>query len=1517
MATIITGFSATHYNDLEAVQTPNIYQKANAPVKSFQPGICGLMRLLILIAVVAIIIECHGYLGSRWACRSVSSWSGRELSKSHLPVRTLSLGSTYAQRPVISASSSGSKLSSLAVGDEVVGTVEDSDERNVVFRVAGRMATLPTQNLKPAERMALTQVGGLMQLYVTHVDDASKTLGVSLLPLSSSAGVATSTSGMPPSALKNLSPSAGPIRKKQSSLQSTGVLLSNLKTGMKLPGIVSACTTYAAFVDAGVQRSGKGGHLKSEHGMLHKSDIPKSMLTKGAGFSQPLLAAGTPVTVYVKEVFKNSGRFTLTLDPSFEKARVLERKQQTKDAGKERRRARRLRRVLDTVTVGDTVTGVVHSIVPEGVLVTVSSLASLNVTGLLSKHELPSQFSVPGDLKESFQAQLLSQDFARGRQVTCGVMEVNANPSAGTSDEFCLKLMFEEFGAMPDDDLEFTDKMDTLKGKKGRKEALPKGMVLDDSNDDDEEEDEAEEGEEGYGDNLALASDNDLREIYNELRGNKPLMLVQDLYDWADVQDMLAEGDIDEEAIKRALKETKIPASKEIKLGQFKEIIDILQDSIDGISPDVLKAYADDEEDDDAVAQMSDAEIAALPVLPAKMQPAMSSAPAKGAGKAKSGATAAPAAAVDEEGAPVTFSEDSASAIEDEALEEVAQEIFDELRGKSKSLTIKSFKAWSDIEDLKANGLIDDADIQEALEEVEAKTALSFEQFFQAVQILEDIAADKEEGDGKGENEGKGADGEEYFEIDEAEEEAMLTEIFDKLKGKSGKVTLAAFKKWDDVVSMELSSEEIEEAVQAVGAAKNGMTLEQFVAVVRRLDEAEEIEIDDDEEEEEEEEEDEEEEEARPAAAAKGLSKAKKSTASSDTVDEELVIDFDDENMSDEENVEMLKMLFETLRGDKPTVSFKTFMAWDDVQDMMSEGLLDDETLNVFLSEVGVKKGGNLTQDQFIALVTMLDENMRAMGDDKVSDGDGEDEDEGENGDEDDEVPEIDSAELEAVAREIFDELRGKSKALPIKAIKRWTEVQEAVKAGIMTQDTLDIIVKEVAAPGASELTFAEFQQLVELLDQVADAAMGATAEDSAHLKGQSTKSNKAAPSAAAAAAAADKGAKPSASKVSQPLKQQAAADDEDDEDDDSVFDMDDPTPEELEAFTREIYDELKSPKTGKVSTKNFIAWEGVAEVLASGELAKKDLDRVLSEADVAGSGSLSFAQFREVMDRIEDLLNEAEEDDDEEEEEEEAVVFGKGAKAQGKGSSAATSSGQGFARVDDKAPKKGAASKGGSNGKAVAKVEVEDEALEVAKEIFDELRGKRKTLSVKTFKSWEDTQNLIDSGALKRSTLEKALVKVGAVESGEMTLDQFVALVDIIQGGIDEKNLSLDGLDEEDAGGAKSKARIPSSKQGKVLSVEPGEEGETDGDGEGDEDGVDWDEEENLAEMSDEEQARGVFDELRGSQSTLSLAAFIKWEDVQELLDCGALSKDKLAEAIESTGVTVEGDNLTFENVS
>jgi hypothetical protein len=53
-----------------------------------------------------------------------------------------------------------------------------------------------------------------------------------------------------------------------------------------------------------------------------------------------------------------------------------------------------------------------------------------------------------------------------------------------------------------------------------------------------------------------------------------------------------------------------------------------------------------------------------------------------------------------------------------------------------------------------------------------------------------------------------------------------------------------------------------------------------------------------------------------------------------------------------------------------------------------------------------------------------------------------------------------------------------------------------------------------------------------------------------------------------------------------------------------------------------------------------------------------------------------------------------------------------------------------------------------------------------------------------------------INSGALKRSSLEKALVKVGAAATGVITYEQFLDLMDLIQGSIDINDLDIEEIE-------------------------------------------------------------------------------------------------------------------------
>jgi ribosomal protein S1 len=84
----------------------------------------------------------------------------------------------------------------------------------------------------------------------------------------------------------------------------------------------------------------------------------------------------------------------LTTDSTIVKSKVIEAKVINKQEGKDRRRSRRLRRQLENVAAGDNVIGTVQKVMNEGILVTISSLGPLNITGLISKKDLPKHFEV-------------------------------------------------------------------------------------------------------------------------------------------------------------------------------------------------------------------------------------------------------------------------------------------------------------------------------------------------------------------------------------------------------------------------------------------------------------------------------------------------------------------------------------------------------------------------------------------------------------------------------------------------------------------------------------------------------------------------------------------------------------------------------------------------------------------------------------------------------------------------------------------------------------------------------------------------------------------------------------------------------------------------------------------------------------------------------------------------------------------------------------------------------------------
>jgi len=100
--------------------------------------------------------------------------------------------------------------------------------------------------------------------------------------------------------------------------------------------------------------------------------------------------------------------------------------------------------------------------------------------------------------------------------------------------------------------------------------------------------------------------------------------------------------------------------------------------------------------------------------------------------------------------------------------------------------------------------------------------------------------------------------------------------------------------------------------------------------------------------------------------------------------------------------------------------------------------------------------------------------------------------------------------------------------------------------------------------------------------------------------------------------------------------------------------------------------------------------------------IKKSDVDKIIAKIDAKNTGELTYDQFKTVMDLIEERIAE----------EEEGVV-----------APAPVAAGKGFGKTPE-VPQK---------SKQVAE-DPQENADDVAKEIFDDLRGKRKTLSVVSF---------------------------------------------------------------------------------------------------------------------------------------------------------------------------------------
>ena len=146
--------------------------------------------------------------------------------------------------------------------------------------------------------------------------------------------------------------------------------------------------------------------------------------------------------------------------------------------------------------------------------------------------------------------------------------------------------------------------------------------------------------------------------------------------------------------------------------------------------------------------------------------------------------------------------------------------------------------------------------------------------------------------------------------------------------------------------------------------------------------------------------------------------------------------------------------------------------------------------------------------------------------------------------DDDDEL--LDDEEFKELIKSDFDQLKGKNGKVSTSSFKKWEEVENMIESGAIDSKTLDECIATVMDRKKGDMNFEQFYELVILLDETAEGNID---------------------------------------------NDDADVDDDEEEDDEEE---EEPTEEEIEEMAKEIFNELKSPKTGKVTVKKFKAWDGV-----------------------------------------------------------------------------------------------------------------------------------------------------------------------------------------------------------------------------------------------------------------------------------------------------------------------------------
>lgn len=1043
-------------------------------------------------------------------------------------------------------------------------------------------------------------------------------------------------------------------------------------------------------------------------------------------------------------IIVSSRQLIVTTDATVDKAAVVAGKVEGRLQSLQRRQSRRIRRQLDKFEVGQTVSGVVQGVAPEGVLVNVDVDFPLNITALLGTRDLPEQFAIPDGMTDAHVQQLLSQDFVVGRRLSGTISKINPKPSV--TAKYNLKLVLEELDPVPADDFVVTDRFDT-EGESFKKQYYQKTK---------EAEKNDEEDEEGEGDDY-LVSEEDAHEIYDELKGEKKAMNEDDLFAWADLQDIIAEGSVSEDDVRSVVRSAGVKQGGIISFSQFFDIITNVQDKV-FLGDDVPEDWIDDEADE---AAEDDAE--------------------------------------EKEQKPM-IEEEEEDAFGEEDSEEIIKEMYDDLRGNAKRLHVKAFKKWEDLVELLQEGVLDESQLEKIFEEakVDGKNGITFEQFKILVDKIDEVATNFEEkeaalpsGDKQPQQNAAEKNTSDSVSMEEDEDDDEdLSEIFASLRNKQGKVTVESFKQWEDIAEL-ITSGELEEAdldaiiggvldkeVTKKNAKSLVMSLEQFEEIFDSLSSALNNSSDDEDTEEEEDGKDDKPSEEHDDLDVKFIFDELKNEAGKVTaqavldwgdiqalittnavtqdqidnlflrvlgkqvnkknaatitltlsqletflaaldalVDDRETTENTDLEPDDLEIEQSMDKIFDSLKDKQGKVTVETLKGWEDIAGLVREGDLNEARLDCIISDVLGKKvtkknANSLTVNlrQFEEVVDAVESYLKSSIEASTA---------GKNHQKDDKDSQDEAAysDEENVLRSYYDGLKDKNGKVTVKSFREWDDLAELMRDNLLKMEDIEEAIKSVLGKSidkkSAESVRLSYEQFKQLADEI-DARIADSDEEESHSVDSPKEANK------------------------------VMELDEEDEGQESDAE---------ESSLAEIFESLAN-KQGKVTVASVKQWDDIKQLVEEGYVTEKDVDDIVDEVlgkkvnkKNAATTVLNYDQFQRIVDEMDNRAGGEEESEDD----------------------------------DDQ----------GSDDNE------EEDGVPPDEEIFEELSSDGKTVKVQDFLAWDELQELQTEGYITKKDILEMVRAVGAQPKGSLTLPQFKALIRKVEEVVEEEGSDEDGENE------------------------------------------------------------------------------------------------------------------------